>query len=343
MHEETKNGHGGSSVDKRMSLKDAVSRFIIDGDALYYGGFQTMVPMAITHEMIRQRKKDLSVFCTTTDVGGLDLLVSAGCVREVHLAWSMNWFARGSHGIRRAFQQEALKRYDLSNFAATSALMAGFFGIPFMAVRGNIGTDLVKYNQQDLRVIDDPFTGEKITLVRSWRADVGIIHAQRADPAGNIVSWGTRSSPDEFGAMGSKRGVIVTVEEIVAPEVVRSDPDRTLIPFYKTLAVVHCPWGAHPSACMGYYGQDIRFCEYQGEYQRNERLLHHFFEKWVDGCPDHEAYLQKYVQQFGTESLERLKPKRGFRPVLDVHYTYHDPAVWLDIPPFADEYIGGQE
>ncbi len=340
MQKEPVNGQGAHfQVDKRMSLKEAVSRFIKDGDAVYYGGFQTMVPMAVTHEIIRQGKKGFRVFCTSTDVGGLDLLTSAGCVDAMHVAWSMNWCAKGSHGIRRAFQDETVKRHDLSNFAATSALLGGFLGIPFMAVRGNIGTDLVRYNQDDLRVVNDPFTGEQITLVRSWRADVGIIHAQRADSSGNIISWGTRCSPDEFGAMGSHRGVIATVEEIVDAEVVHADPDRTLIPYYKTLAVVHCPWGAHPSACMGYYGQDIRFCEYQGEYQRRAHLLPRFFEEWVHGCRDHEEFLQKYRQKFGSEVLDRLKPLQGFKPVMDVHYSFHDPAVWIDIPPYTDEYL----
>jgi glutaconate CoA-transferase subunit A len=109
-----------------------------------------------------------------------------------------------------------------------------------------------KHNTMDLRLMEDPFTGQKITVVRAWRADVAIIHAQRADRLGNVVSYNTRGVTDEFGAMGSKRGVIVTCEESVEPEEVRSDPDRVIVPYFKTLAVVHCPWDAHPSASRGY-------------------------------------------------------------------------------------------
>ncbi len=327
--------------DKRMSLKDAVSQYVKDGDSLYYGGFQIMVPMALTHEIIRQRKKDLSIFNATTDAGGLDLLVGAGCVKELHLAWAMNWHVKAPYAMRRAFQVGDLQRFDLSNFGATSALLAGFLGIPFLPVRGNIGTDIVKHNTKDFRIIEDPFSGEKITVVQAWRADVAIIHAQKADPLGNVVAWGTRGVTDEFGAMGARRGVIVTAEEIVDTEEVRSDPDRTIVPYFKTLAVVPCPWGAHPSACRGYYGVDIRFCQYQGKYERSPELLPKFLEEWIYGCNDHAAYIQKYVQMFGRKGLDRLKPKLGFKPKTDVDYGYHDPAVWQGVPQYTDKYIRG--
>ncbi len=328
-----------TAEDKRMTLKEAVSSFIHDGDMVYYGGFQIMVPMAITHEIIRQRKKDLTIFNASTDVGGLDLLVGAGCVSEMHLAWAMNWYVKAPYAIRREFQAGRLKRLDISNFGATSALLAGYLGIPFIPVRGNIGSDMIRHNTKDLRVMQDPFTGEEIPVVRAWRSDVAIIHAQRADWLGNVVAWGTRGVTDEFGCMGSRRGVIVTAEEVVEPEMVRSDPDRTIVPYFKTLAVVHCPWGAHPSACRGFYGVDIRFCQYQGKYERNEQLLPHFLDEWIFCCEDHAATMNKYVQRFGQEGLDRLKPKLGFKPMMDIEYGYHDPAIWKGVPQYTDQRI----
>jgi glutaconate CoA-transferase subunit A len=324
---------------KTMTLQEAVSSFIDDGDTVYYGGFQIMVPMAITHEIIRQKKKGLKILNASTDAGGLDLLVGAGCVDEMHLAWAMNWYVKAPYAIRRAFQTGRVKRNDISNFGATSALLAGYLGIPFIPVRGNIGSDMVTHNTEDLRVIEDPFTGESIPVVRAWRADVAVIHAQRADWLGNVVAWGTRGVTDEFGCMAAKRGVVVTAEEIVDPEVVRSDPDRTVVPYFKTLAVVHCPWGAHPSACRGYYGVDIRFCQYQGKYERSEELLPFFLDEWIYGCEDHTAYIQKYIAKFGREGLDRLRPKLGFKPKMDVDYGYHDPAVWKGVPQYTDERI----
>jgi len=325
--------------DKRMTLKEAVSKYVNDGDTVYYGGFQIHVPMALTHEIIRQKKKNLHIINASTDVGGLDLLVAGGCVSEMHIAWAMNWYVKAPYAIRRAFQSGQLKRFDLSNFGATSALIAGFLGIPFIPVRGNIGTDIIKYNQTDAKVIEDPFTGSKITVVRGWRADVAIIHAQKVDRLGNVVTWGTRGVTDEFGTMGTKRGVIVTAEEIVEPEEVRSDPDRTLVPYFKTLAVVHCPWGAHPSACRGYYGLDIRFSQYQGKYERSAELLPHFMNEWIFGCEDHAAYVKKYISKFGQQGLDRLKPVLGFEPKMKVDYGYHDPAVWKGVPQYTDEHI----
>lgn len=325
--------------DKRMTLKEAVSKYINDGDTVYYGGFQIMVPMALTHEIIRQRKKDLTIIDASTDVGGLDILVGAGCVKEIHSAWIMNWYVKAPYAIRRAFQSGEVKRFDVSNFAATSAMIAGFLGIPFIPVRGNIGTDMIKHNPTDLTIVEDPFSGEKITCVRAWRADVAIIHAQRVDTLGNVVAWGTRGVTDEFGAMGTKKGVIVTAEEIVEPEQVRSDPDRTIVPYFKTLAVVHCPYGAHPSACRGFYGLDIRFSQYQGKYERSEHLLPLFLDEWVYGCEDQNAYIQKYISKFGQEGLDRLKPVLGFKPKMDIDYGYHDPAVWKGVPQYTDEHI----
>lgn len=325
--------------DKRMTLKEAVSKFIHDGDTVYYGGFQIMVPMALTHEIIRQKKRNLCVIDASTDVGGLDLLVGAGCVSEIHTAWIMNWYVKAPYAIRRAFQSGALKRYDVSNFGATSALIAGFLGIPFIPVRGNIGTTILENNPTDLKVVEDPFTGEKITAVRAWRADVAIIHAQQVDRLGNVVTWGTRGVSDEFGTMGTTRGVIVTAEEIIEPEEVRSDPDRTLVPYFKTLAVVHCPYGAHPSACRGYYGLDIRFSQFQGKYERSADLLPKFLDEWIYGCEDHAAYVKKYIDKFGQEGLDRLKPVLGYTPKLKVDYGYHDPAVWKGVPQYTDDNI----
>jgi glutaconate CoA-transferase subunit A len=168
---------------------------------------------------------------------------------------------------------------------------------------------------------------------------VAIIHAQKADRLGNVISYGTRGVTDEFGANGAKRGVIVTAEEIVEPEVTRTDPDRVIVPYFKTLAVVHCPYGAHPSACRGYYGLDIRFSQYQGKYERYEELLPHFLDEWVYGCKDQEAYIEKYKSKFGQAGLDLLKPKLGFAPSpkLGVDYGYHDPTCWKGVPLYTDD------
>ncbi len=332
-------------IDKRMTLKDAVAKFIHDGDVVYYGGFQIMVPMALTHEIIRQKKRHLTTIESSTDVGGLDIMVGAGCVSEIHSAWIMNWYVKAPYAVRRAFNKGHLKRYDISNFGATTAMMAGFMGIPFMPILGNVGSDMQRHNPTDLRIIDDPFTGKKVNVVRAWRADVAIIHAQKADRLGNVISYGTRGVTDEFGANGAKRGVIVTAEEIVEPEVTRTDPDRVIVPYFKTLAVVHCPYGAHPSACRGYYGLDIRFSQYQGKYERHAELLPAFLDEWVYGCADHAAYIEKYKSKFGQAGLDLLKPKLGFvpSPKLGVDYGYHDPTCWKGVPMYTDDRLKAYE
>jgi len=158
-----------ADIDKRMTLKEAVAKFIHDGDVVYYGGFQIMVPMALTHEIIRQKKRHLTTIESSTDVGGLDLLVGAGCVSEIHSAWIMNWYVKAPYAIRRAFNKGHLKRYDISNFGATTAMMAGFMGIPFMPVRSLLGSDVAGREAltQDERTADPRTARKKLHVMDS--------------------------------------------------------------------------------------------------------------------------------------------------------------------------------
>jgi glutaconate CoA-transferase subunit A len=211
-----------------MTVKEAVKKYVNDGDILYYGGFTARLPMELTYEIIRQKKRNLTIINASTDFGGVDLLVGAGCVKKLHTSWAMNWYVMSNYCLRRAFKDGLIERFDVSNFAATSAMMAGYLGIPFIPLRGILGSDMFRYNKSDFKTVKDPWTGEKIVVVRAWIPDVAIISAQRADSTGNIQCWGTRGVSDEWAGCAAKKGTIATAEEIVPTDITRRDPDRTI-------------------------------------------------------------------------------------------------------------------
>jgi glutaconate CoA-transferase subunit A len=332
------------SDTKDMTLKEAVKKYVQDGDIMYYGGFTARLPMALTYELIRQRKRNLTIINASTDFGGVDLLIGAGCVNELHISWAMNWYVMANYCTRRSFKEGKLKRYDVSNFAATSAMMAGYLGIPFIPIRGGMGSDIPRYNQTDLRTVEDPWTGEQITVVRSWVPDVAIISAQRGDSTGNIQSWGTRGVTDEWAGCAAKRGTIATVEKIVSTDITRRDPDRTIIPFYKTLALTECPWNAHPSQQPGFYNRDIPFVSYQGMYERAyylgyDDVFQNFLDEWIHGCEDREEYIKHYISKFGRKGLRRLRVTNHVYPTAPVDYGWSDPLVFKGVKPYTDKIL----
>lgn len=308
-------------MDKRTSLSEAIDENIEDGDSIYIGGFQYDIPCAAIAEIIRQGKKNLKIWTTTNETGiGIDLMVGAGCVDELHVAWLGNWQIRsaGKACTNKKFQEGKLDRYDYSNFSATLACLAAYLGIPFIPIRSDAESDLHTYNP-NLRYIEDKETGEEVFVVNAAEFDVAIVHAFRADQEGNAQRWGTRSSADEWAGNAADYAII-TCEEIVSTDVIRHDPDRTIIHDYKTRAVVEVPWGAHPSGASHYYIKDVPFEAYIGQHQHDEELLEKFLDEWIYGCEDQEDYIDKYIKKFGYDSLERLKTTEHAYPMSPIDY-----------------------
>lgn len=232
---------------KLMSAREAVSRFVADGDYFVYDcNYFQRGPSTLIREVIRQQKKDLWV-CgkfTYVDVG---LLVGAGCVSQV----DCGFFWPGAT-IDKAIADGRVKAYEYSNIVMTLRLQAGAMGLPFLPVRSFGGTD--GFEHSGAKLVEDPFTNQPITLVPALNPDVAIIHVQQADRYGNARVFGTGIAHQE-SAMASKK-VIISAEEIVDTEEIRRDPGRTSIPYYAVDAVVHAPFGAWPGNCAGYYGSD---------------------------------------------------------------------------------------
>lgn len=278
---------------KLVTMRRAIEEFVPSGASVLMGAqLEQMIPFAAGHEMIRQGLRDLTLIGPISDIL-FDQMIGAGCVARVIAAWVGNVSAGLGHCFSRAMdhsEPRAIEMVDYSNFTMALALHAGALGVPFLPAHTTLGSDLLKKNG-NLREFVSPVGGEKLVAVSALRPDVAIIHVQRADRDGNSHLWGNLGVAVD-GARASKC-VIVVAEEIVEPEVIVSDPNRTLIPGFMVAAVVHEPWGAHPSPVQGAYGRDHVFF---GEYHAQSRTAEGFAEwlaRWVTGVADRRAYVEK--------------------------------------------------
>jgi len=285
-----------------MSLSEAIKRYVPDGAEVVMGtSLETMIPFAAGHEIIRQRKKNLTLIGPISDIL-FDRLIGAGCVRKTRAAWVGNVITGSSYNFRRAAEEGTLETEDHSNLTISMALNAGAMGVPFMPALTALGSDLYKTNQS-LKKITCPFTGMMLTAVSAINPAVAIIHVQRSDEFGNAHMWGNLGVTRE--ACLASRHIIITAEEIVSPGAIESDPNRVITPGFRVDAVVHASWGAHPSPVPGYYNRDHNaFIEY-----RNESKTSEAFEKWLRLWVDNVKSSDDYLRLLGKERIIKLELK----------------------------------
>lgn len=276
---------------KLMDLTTAVDQFVQDGDCVALEGFGHLIPFAAGHEIIRQQKRNLTVCRMTPDLL-TDQMLAAGVITRL----IASFFASGSAGslyeLRRRVEDhdpEPLEVEEYSHYGMVCRYQAAAAGLPFYPLRSYAGSDLPLLNT-DIRKVTDPYGGGEIYVVPPLQPDVTIVHAQRADHLGNVQMWGIVGAQQEAAFAGKK--VIVTVEEVVDPDVVRSDPNRTLIPSHAVDAIVHCPGGAYPSYAQGYYDRDNLFYRDWTEISRDPELIRSWIDRWVYNMPDRAAYME---------------------------------------------------
>lgn len=289
------------SNSKVMSMADAIHQFVHDGDTVMIEGFTHLICFAAGHEIIRQRKKDLTVCRLTPDLV-YDQMLAAGCVRKLIFSWAGNPGVGPLHALRRAVEQNkphAIEIDEYSHFGMAMRIYAGAAKLPFMPLRSYRGSDLPKVNS-NIRTVTCPFTGEELNAVPALHPDITIVHAQRADANGNAQIWGLLGVQKE-AAFAAKR-VIVVVEEMVDEQVIRADPNRTVIPGLLVNAVVVEPYGAHPSFAQGYYDRDNDFYLQWDTISKDEKSMKAYLDEWIYGLPDRATYVQK----MGAETWKRL-------------------------------------
>lgn len=286
-------------MSKLVSLSEAISQFVSDGDCLYAAGFTHLIPFAAGHEIIRQGRKNLVLARATPDLI-YDQMVAAGCARKVIFSYMGNPGVGSLRIVRGEIEAGRLEWEEYSHFSMISRLQAGASGLPFMPMNQTAATDLERVNPRYQRVVD-PYTGREVVVVPPLNPDVAIVHVQRADPEGNAHIWGIIGEQKE--AAFAARHVILTAEEIVSEDVIRSDPNRTLIPEMIVDAVCHVPFCAHPSYTQGYYDRDNAFYLAWDKISESPEATRQYLDEWVYGVKDRVEYWDK----LGPETHERLK------------------------------------
>jgi glutaconate CoA-transferase subunit A len=301
------------TVSKVVSMAEAVARHVHDGDTLAIEGFTHLISFAAGHEVIRQRKRDLTLARLTPDVL-YDQMVGAGVARKLVFSWLGNPGAGSLHAIRRRVEQpgdEPLELEEYSHFGMVGRYTAGASRLPFFPLRSYAGSDLPGVNA-NLRTVVSPYdASEVVYAVPPLNPDVTIVHAQRADAAGNTQAWGLLGCQKEAAFAASR--VVVVVEELVDEAVVRADPNRLLVPGLKVDAVVVCPRGAHPSYAQGYYDRDNDFYVAWEPISRDPERLSAWLDEYVHGTSDHAGYLAK----LGEERWAALTPASALSGEVD--------------------------
>src|SRR4030043_239853 len=276
---------------KVFSTKEAVSRFIEDGDSIVMGtALETAIPFAVGHEIIRQGKKDLTLVGPISDMF-FDQLIGSGGAKKVVAAWVGNVIMGVGYNMRRAVEvgiPQKIEVEDHTNFTIALALHAGSLGIPFLPTKTLLGTGMMS-GGSSYKELECPFTKEKLALIPALKPDVAVLQAQRADEDGNTHFWGGRGVTKE--AALAARKVMVVVEEMVSRKVIRRDPNRTLLPGFLVHAVIPEPWAAHPSPIPGYSHRDHeQNLSYHNESREREGYLKWLY-RWGLGGKDRKEYL----------------------------------------------------
>lgn len=285
-------------------MRQAIAEFVPDGASVAMGlQMEQMIPFGAALEIIRHKRRGLTLIGPISDIL-FDQLIGAGCVEKVIAAWVGNVMMGSAYNFRRAVEQDGMKVFNMSNFTVALALHAGAMGVPFLPTKTALGSDTPKGNHFFYQIFSPFEPKETLWAVRALNPEVTIVHVQRADAEGNAHCWGNFGVMIE-GVRAAKR-VIVVAEEIVEPEVIASDPNRTVIPGFLVNAVVECPFGAHPSPVQGYYNRDNEFFREYHDQTKTKAESDAWLERWVYGVRDREAYLDR----LGTERVEALRVKQ---------------------------------
>ena len=311
-------------MGKVMTTADAIQNFVGNGDFLFIGGYVCRPPFAAIHEIIRQKKRDLTI-TRSNAADDFDMLIGAGCVKR----FISTFISLGLYGLARCYRRSIeqgiphkIEVEEYTNLSLPLMLMAGALGMPFVPVKDMVGTDLMNIKSfmgdNKYKMIESPFDGSPVLLVPALRPDLAIIHVQQADEDGNAQMWGI-GGDCKWGANAAKK-VIVSCERIVSRETVGKDPSRTIVPSFKVVAVTEEPFGAHPGYTPGFYDMDLSYGYLYKEASNTVEGFQTFMDEWVFGMKDRNEYIQHYIQKFGYAQYKQLQAKFDYG--YPVSYAY---------------------
>jgi glutaconate CoA-transferase subunit A len=262
-----------------LKLREAVGGLIRDGESVAMEGFTHLIPFAAGHEVIRQRRRNLTLIRMTPDLI-YDQMIGAGCARKLVFSWGGNPGVGSLHRLRDAVERQwpnPIEIEEHSHAAMANAYAAGAAGLPFAVFRGYAGVELPSVNR-NIRFIDCPFTGEKLACIPALRPDVAVIHAQKADRGGNVLIEGIVGVQKE--AVLAARRSLVTVEEVCDDLGLRS-PNAVVLPAWTVTAIACVAGGARPSYAHGYYSRDNAFYTAWDAIARNRDRFGQWLEQEV--------------------------------------------------------------
>jgi glutaconate CoA-transferase subunit A len=311
-------------MGKVMTTADAIQNFVGNGDFLFIGGYVCRPPFAAIHEIIRQKKRDLTI-TRSNAADDFDMLIGAGCVKRL----IATFISLGLYGLARCYRRSIeqgiphkIEVEEYTNLSLPLMLMAGALGMPFVPVKDMVGTDLMNIKSfmgdDKYKMIESPFDASPVLLVPALRPDLAIIHVQQADEDGNAQMWGI-GGDCKWGANAAKK-VIVSCERIVSRDIVGKDPSRTIVPSFKVVAVTEEPFGAHPGYTPGFYDMDLSYGYIYKEASNTVEGFQTFMDEWVFGMKDRNEYVQHYIQKFGYAQYKQLQAKFDYG--YPVSYAY---------------------
>jgi glutaconate CoA-transferase subunit A len=279
-------------ADKRTTLKEAIAKYVKDDTSICFSGLAGGQCVAHAHEIIRQKKKNLTLIGDSPcEVG--DMLAGAGVFKRMEVAYCSYAVAGLGYNFRRAVEDgvpNKVEVLDYSNFTIGLRFLAGSLNIPYMPSRSLLSSDLPKYNN-DIKIEKDPFTGQLVSLVPAANPDVAIIHASRADMRGNGQIYGFIGNAESIAR--AAKYTILTCEELVSTDEIRKYGNLTVIPEYCVDAVIELPYACHPWNMPYAYTYDIPFhSEQLAKFKTREGFLE-WLDEWCLSLPDHDAYLNK--------------------------------------------------
>ena len=304
-------------TSKVTTMHDAVAELVHDGDTVAIEGFTHLICFAAGHEIIRQKRRDLTLARMTPDVV-YDQMIGAGVAKKLIFSWLGNPGVGSLHAVRRRIEDQdpaPLEIEEYSHFGMVSRYMAGASNLPFFPLRSYYESDIPTVNPKIVPMTSPYEDGTQVYVVPPLRPDVAIIAAQRADGEGDTQIWGLLGCQKE-AAFAADR-VIVVVEEIVEESVIRADPNRTVIPGTIVDAVVQEPFSCHPSFAQGFYDRDNAFYLAWDAIARDPESLEAWYREWVYGLANHA----EYVEKFGDAHWDALRP--GSAPSGEVDYGWY--------------------
>ena len=293
---------------KLMTASEAVSRFVFDGATIGMGGQSIgRCAMAMSHEIVRQGKRDLTLVGCNLAIS-MDVLIGASLVKRTECGTGNAERFGAAFRWRRAIEEGTLEVDDYSHLGMASRFLAGSLGLPFMPTKSMLGTDILNEKSADGRksfeLVDNPWNpGEPVVLLPACTPDVSIVHAQKADEMGNIIIEGFTSQEPEM--VKASKAVIVSCEEVVSTDEVRRNPDRTTIPYIFVDAVVEQPWGAYPTSTYRYYEHDEeQIRSYQALARAGGEPYDEYIRRSILDCEDFDEHLRRTAD---TARLEELR------------------------------------